>query len=433
MAYYSPTFSSPLPPWLYVYAAVALFLYALFDNMDGKQARRTNTSSPLGLLFDHGCDAFNTGLLGALISNIVLQSGGASVTSYLVWVLACATFFLNTWEEYHINKFVLPAVNGPNEGLLIIQLSYLATAYYGPGIWNDKFTLSPLIATLFAPIVAQVRAFSPSTSFPQYITNAEVLVCFMLVASTMNVILNTMNVLFSVDAENEKNVSTKDAKESGTKTKKYQFSPILAALARQLPFWFIVIAGGSWLMFKNTSKVVARHPYIYMFTMGSLFTEATSLLMIAHVSKQEYKPESAVYGTFLFALAPLIYSLYKQKFLPTIFKSVLTSSALEYVLLLCFSYAVSSLIYFAVQAVSEISTELQIDVFSISKQLKNVKKTVASTSSTQVKDSKKSLNQESSESTDSVNAHTSRSPSKATPSSKRSKSTSKRSVTPKRR
>jgi ethanolaminephosphotransferase len=29
------------------------------DNLDGKQARRTKSSSPLGLLFDHGCDALN--------------------------------------------------------------------------------------------------------------------------------------------------------------------------------------------------------------------------------------------------------------------------------------------------------------------------------------------------------------------------------------
>lgn len=29
------------------------------DAIDGKQARRTGTSSPLGELFDHGCDAIN--------------------------------------------------------------------------------------------------------------------------------------------------------------------------------------------------------------------------------------------------------------------------------------------------------------------------------------------------------------------------------------
>jgi len=31
------------------------------DSIDGKQARRTNTASPLGELFDHGCDAVSTG------------------------------------------------------------------------------------------------------------------------------------------------------------------------------------------------------------------------------------------------------------------------------------------------------------------------------------------------------------------------------------
>jgi len=30
------------------------------DAVDGKQARRTGTSSPLGQLFDHGCDAWAT-------------------------------------------------------------------------------------------------------------------------------------------------------------------------------------------------------------------------------------------------------------------------------------------------------------------------------------------------------------------------------------
>ncbi|KAG4148264.1 hypothetical protein ERO13_D05G275900v2 [Gossypium hirsutum] len=33
------------------------FLYQTFGAVDWKQARRTNSSSPLGELFDHGCDA----------------------------------------------------------------------------------------------------------------------------------------------------------------------------------------------------------------------------------------------------------------------------------------------------------------------------------------------------------------------------------------
>jgi len=37
-------------------------MYRLLDEMDGKQARKTGNSSPLGLIFDHGCDAFGIGI-----------------------------------------------------------------------------------------------------------------------------------------------------------------------------------------------------------------------------------------------------------------------------------------------------------------------------------------------------------------------------------
>ena len=52
------TLARPLPAWVFIYAGVSVILYQTFDAMDGKQARRTNSSSALGQLFDHGCDAF---------------------------------------------------------------------------------------------------------------------------------------------------------------------------------------------------------------------------------------------------------------------------------------------------------------------------------------------------------------------------------------
>lgn len=42
---------------------MGLFIYQSLDAIDGKQARRTNSSSPLGELFDHGCDSLSTGQL----------------------------------------------------------------------------------------------------------------------------------------------------------------------------------------------------------------------------------------------------------------------------------------------------------------------------------------------------------------------------------
>ena len=46
------------PPFVYFQLAICLFIYQTLDAIDGKQARRTKSSSPLGQLFDHGNDAF---------------------------------------------------------------------------------------------------------------------------------------------------------------------------------------------------------------------------------------------------------------------------------------------------------------------------------------------------------------------------------------
>lgn len=48
--------------------AFGLWAYSSLDAIDGKQARRTGTSGPLGELFDHGCDALN---LVVFISSLI--------------------------------------------------------------------------------------------------------------------------------------------------------------------------------------------------------------------------------------------------------------------------------------------------------------------------------------------------------------------------
>ena len=57
---YCTDLESCVDPWLYHMLAVSLFVYQTLDAIDGKQARRTKQSSPLGQLFDHGNDALTT-------------------------------------------------------------------------------------------------------------------------------------------------------------------------------------------------------------------------------------------------------------------------------------------------------------------------------------------------------------------------------------
>ncbi|RLN65069.1 hypothetical protein BBP00_00003079 [Phytophthora kernoviae] len=72
--FYCPFLDGDAPWWAMVVAAAALFAYQTLDNLDGKQARRTSSSSPLGLLFDHGCDALNVSV-GTMTMASILQLG----------------------------------------------------------------------------------------------------------------------------------------------------------------------------------------------------------------------------------------------------------------------------------------------------------------------------------------------------------------------
>lgn len=54
VAFYATNLDEPLPWWLLVLGGLSVFFYNTMDSIDGKQARRTKASSPLGQLFDHG-------------------------------------------------------------------------------------------------------------------------------------------------------------------------------------------------------------------------------------------------------------------------------------------------------------------------------------------------------------------------------------------
>lgn len=87
------------PAWVHIFGGFAIIAYVNLDCMDGKQARRTGSSSPLGQLFDHGCDALSVGLiLFNVASSVGLECGplliGMAYVPMTTWMLA-------QWEEYH--------------------------------------------------------------------------------------------------------------------------------------------------------------------------------------------------------------------------------------------------------------------------------------------------------------------------------------------
>ncbi|MES1915354.1 MAG: hypothetical protein MHM6MM_007316, partial [Cercozoa sp. M6MM] len=97
---YAPLLDVPLPPRVSLFLAVSLFLYQTLDAIDGKQARRTGSSSPLGQLFDHGCDSVCSVLLSVQVAACLrlgtLPLGLGLLASLLLHVVP---FYLANWEE----------------------------------------------------------------------------------------------------------------------------------------------------------------------------------------------------------------------------------------------------------------------------------------------------------------------------------------------
>jgi ethanolaminephosphotransferase len=128
--YYAPTFSQQVPVWLLVLNAYCMFAYYTLDCMDGKQARRTGNSSPLGQLFDHGVDCICNLAHVSTVHSWLCAGYGA--TGSAVWVVVVSqgvlqfSFFVAQWEEYNTGK--LPHATGDfgvtevNYGLGVLTL-----------------------------------------------------------------------------------------------------------------------------------------------------------------------------------------------------------------------------------------------------------------------------------------------------------------------
>ncbi|CAJ2638606.1 unnamed protein product [Trifolium pratense] len=244
---YSPQLDSAPPRWVHVAHGLLLFLYQTFDAVDGKQARRTNSSSPLGELFDHGCDALACAL-EALAFGSTAMCGRAT---FWWWLISAVTFFGATWEYYFINTLILPVVNGPTEGLMLIYLAHFFTAFVGAEWWVQQFGKSlPFLNWL--PFIADV---------PTYSAALFLMVAFGLIPT---LIFNVQNVYKVVKAKNRS---------------------MLLALAMLYPF--VVLVGGVLVWdYLSPSDIIASYPHLVVSGSGLAFGYLVGRMILAHFCEE---------------------------------------------------------------------------------------------------------------------------------------------------
>jgi ethanolaminephosphotransferase len=83
----------------------------IIDGTDGKQARRTQSSTPLGELFDHGLDSWAALLLPVALYSIFGRSELYGISTFrmyrLLWLIL-GSFIISHWEKYNTGILFLP-------------------------------------------------------------------------------------------------------------------------------------------------------------------------------------------------------------------------------------------------------------------------------------------------------------------------------------
>jgi len=368
-----------------VLGAACLFFYSTMDNMDGKQARRTGSSSPLGLIFDHGCDAVNAALVGWPVVALVLCVGGpASWQVAALWAIPTAPFFLNTWEEFHVGALVLPFFNGPNEGLFVTTAALLATsraagdaralwhvpvAQLGP-LWARGAPLARAAELLRPALAAAQAAFGDAAAAERTAregpTPLDLLLSLSLVAAALTVALHTANV---VRFELARVAALRPRRPAADAAR-----AVAEAVQRQLPYWAILGSLAAWLRCAPCRAAAEQHWALFYAVPGCLFTDMATRVMVAHVCAQpleSLRVRAVVARTALFAAAPAAFAAQAAwpGALPLPAGAAAQLQLARAALLAALCCAALSLAVFVHQALRDIVEVLDIDVFSIERQV----------------------------------------------------------------
>lgn len=148
IAYYDPWYGAssdsipdqkPIPQWVWLACAIFHFLAHTLDGIDGKQARRTGSSGPLGELFDHGLDSWTSLLIPFCIYSVFGRADYSfpPIRVHLIFWSVFITFYLSHWEKYNTGILYLPWSYDVTQITLLIM--YLISFWYGHSFW--KFTV----------------------------------------------------------------------------------------------------------------------------------------------------------------------------------------------------------------------------------------------------------------------------------------------------
>ncbi|XP_072913146.1 ethanolaminephosphotransferase 1 isoform X2 [Hemitrygon akajei] len=293
------------------FCMLAYFDYDFYasDGVDGKQARRTNSSTPLGELFDHGLDSWACIFFVVTVYSIFGRGeAGVSVfTLFLILWVVLFSFILSHWEKYNTGILFLPW--GYDISQVTISIVYIITAIVGVEAWYGPIFLNFQYRDLFTTMILSCAFI---VTFP---------------VSLYNVF---------------------KAYRSGT-LKQHSFYEAM------LPFVSPVLLFSLCLLWVRISPydVLEKHPRILYFLVGTAFSNITCKLIVCQMSNTRCQPLSCL-------LLPLAVGV--------LFVISGTLHDNEYYLLIILTTVVTAAhIHYGVCVVNQLSKHFNIYAFSLKK------------------------------------------------------------------
>ncbi|KAJ5124829.1 uncharacterized protein N7515_008654 [Penicillium bovifimosum] len=239
----------PGPAWIYFSFALGMWMYSTLDNVDGKQARRTGTSSGLGELFDHGIDSLNC-TLASLLETAAMGFGSSELGAWTA-IVPCLAMYFSTWETFHTHTLYLGYFNGPTEGLLIAIGIMVASGIWGPGIWSQ-----PIVNCINIP-----QIFGNNSVKDLWV---PILVGGFLLGHLPGCVLNV------------------------AAARKKQGLPFTPLLKEWIPMLVFTGCNLAWLFSPWSTVLSGNHLVLFCWVIAFVFGRMTTMIILAHLLRQPF-------------------------------------------------------------------------------------------------------------------------------------------------
>ncbi|XP_049638792.1 cholinephosphotransferase 1 [Suncus etruscus] len=252
-----PTATEEAPYWTYLLCALGLFIYQSLDAIDGKQARRINACSPLGELFDHGCDSLSTVLM-AVGASLAVRLGTHPDGLFFCSFIGMFMFYCAHWQTYVSGILRFGKVD-VTEIQIALMMVFVLSALGGATMWDYTIPILEIKLKTF-PILGVVGGAIYSCS------------------NYFHVILHG-------------GVGKNGSTIAGT-----------SVLSPGLHIGIIIILAVM-IYKKSATNMFEKHPCLYTLMFGCVFAKVSQKLVIAHMTKSElYLQDTVFFGPGLLFL-----------------------------------------------------------------------------------------------------------------------------------